>query len=155
MTTASHSHDFHVTHDHVRSASMGMGVVFLLLAILGFIPGITSQYGSMAFASGSEALMFGAFQVSILLNLVYLAVGAVGVWMSRSVSGARNFLIGSGALFLVMWLYGLIINLDSAANFLSFNASSNWLHLILGVVAIGLGVAFMARHRGGDTSTNA
>ncbi len=155
MTTASHAHDFHVTHDHVRSASMGMGVVFLLLAILGLIPGITSQYGSMAFASGSEALMFGAFQVSILLNLVYLAVGAVGVWMSRSVSGSRNFLIGSGALFLVMWLYGLIINLDSAANFLSFNAAGNWLHLILGVVAIGLGAAFMARHRGGDTSTDA
>ena len=148
MTTASHhAHDFHVTRDHVRSASMGMGVVFLLVGILGFIPGITTQYGSMAFASGSEAMLLGAFQVSMLLNLVYLAMGAAGVWMSRGVLSARNFLIGSGAVLLVMWLYGLIVG-TSAANVLSTNASTNWLNLILGVVAVGLGAAYAMRHRG-------
>ncbi|GAB3547177.1 DUF4383 domain-containing protein [Arthrobacter tumbae] len=148
MTTASHhAHDFHVTRDHVRSASMGMGVVFLLVGILGFIPGITTQYGSMAFAAGSEAMLLGAFQVSMLLNLVYLAMGAAGVWMSRGVLSARNFLIGSGAVLLVMWLYGLIVG-TSAANILSTNASTNWLNLILGVVAVGLGVAYAMRHRG-------
>ncbi|GAA2177395.1 DUF4383 domain-containing protein [Arthrobacter parietis] len=148
MTTASHhAHDFHVTRDHVRSASMGMGVVFLLVGILGFIPGITTQYGSMAFASGSEAMLLGAFQVSVLLNLLYLAMGAAGVWMSRGVLSARNFLLGSGAVLLVMWLYGLIVG-TSAANILSTNASTNWLNLILGVVAVGLGAAYAMRHRG-------
>ena len=148
MTTASHhAHDFHVTRDHVRSASMGMGVVFLLVGILGFIPGITTQYGSMAFASGSEAMLLGAFQVSVLLNLLYLAMGAAGVWMSRGVLSARNVLIGSGAVLLVMWLYGLIVG-TSAANILSTNASTNWLNLILGVVAVGLGAAYAMRHRG-------
>ena len=148
MTTASHhAHDFHVTRDHVRSASMGMGVVFLLVGILGFIPGITTQYGSMAFASGSEAMLLGAFQASVLLNLLYLAMGAAGVWMSRGVLSARNFLLGSGAVLLVMWLYGLIVG-TSAANILSTNASTNWLNLILGVVAVGLGAAYAMRHRG-------
>ena len=148
MTTASHhAHDFHVTRDHVRSAAMGMGVVFLLVGILGFIPGITTQYGSMAFASGSEAMLLGAFQVSVLLNLLYLAMGAAGVWMSRGVLSARNFLLGSGAVLLVMWLYGLIVG-TSAANILSTNASTNWLNLILGVVAVGLGAAYAMRHRG-------
>lgn len=148
MTTASHhAHDFHVTRDHVRSASMGMGVVFLLVGILGFIPGITTQYGSMAFASGSGAMLLGAFQVSVLLNLLYLAMGAAGVWMSRGVLSARNFLLGSGAVLLVMWLYGLIVG-TSAANILSTNASTNWLNLILGVVAVGLGAAYAMRHRG-------
>lgn len=150
MTTASHhAHDFHVTRDHVRSAAMGMGVVFLLVGILGLIPGITTQYGSMAFASGSEALLFGAFQVSVLLNLVYLAMGAAGIWLSRGAIGARNFLLGSGAVLLVMWLYGLIVG-NSVANVLSSNASTNWLNLILGIIAGGLGVAYAMRHRGGD-----
>lgn len=148
MTTASHhAHDFHVTRDHVRSASMGMGVVFLLMGILGLIPGITTQYDSMAFASGSEAMLLGAFQVSVLLNLVYLAMGAAGIWMSRGVLSARNFLIGSGVVLLVMWLYGLIVG-DSAANILATNASTNWLNLILGLIAVGLGVAYAMRHRG-------
>ncbi|MFJ6281175.1 MAG: DUF4383 domain-containing protein [Actinomycetes bacterium] len=148
MTTASHhAHDFHVTRDHVRSASMGMGVVFLLVGVLGLIPGITTQYDSMAFASGSEAMLLGAFQVSVLLSLVYLAMAAAGIWMSRGVNQARNFLIGSGVVLLVMWLYGLIVG-NSAANILSTNASTNWLNLILGVVAGGLGIAYMMRHRG-------
>jgi uncharacterized membrane-anchored protein len=148
MTTASHhAHDFHVTRDHVRSAAMGMGVVFLLMGVLGLIPGITTQYDSMAFASGSEAMLLGAFQVSVLLNLVYLAMGAAGIWMSRGVLSARNFLIGSGVVLLVMWLYGLIVG-ASAANILSTNASTNWLNLILGIIAVGLGAAYAMRHRG-------
>jgi hypothetical protein len=148
MTTASHhAHDFHVTRDHVRSAAMGMGVVFLLAGVLGLIPGITAQYDSMAFAAGSEAMLLGAFQVSILLNLVYLAMGAAGVWMSRGVLQARNFLIGSGVVLLVMWLYGLIVG-DSAANILSTNASTSWLNLILGIIAVGLGATYSMRHRG-------
>lgn len=149
MTTASHhAHDFHVTRDHVRSAAMGMGVVFLLVGILGLIPGITTQYDGMAFAAGSEAMLLGVFQVSVLLNLVYMAMGAVGVWMSRALLEARNFLIGSGLVLLVMWLYGIIVG-DSTANILSTNASTNWLNLILGIIAAGLGLAYMMRHREG------
>lgn len=148
MTTASHhAHDFHVTRDHVRTAAMGMGVVFLLLGILGMIPGITTQYDGMATASGSEAMLFGAFQVSVLLNLMYLIIGAAGIWMSRAVLEARNFLVGSGVFLLIMWLYGIIVG-DSAANVLSTNASTNSLNLILGIIAVGLGAAYAMRHRG-------
>ncbi|MHA7275298.1 DUF4383 domain-containing protein [Arthrobacter sp. HLT1-21] len=155
MTTASpHARDFHVTHELVRTGSMGIGVVLLLLGVLAFVPGLTTQYGSLAFASGSEALLFGVFQVSILLNLVYLIVGAAGVIMSRDSTGARNFLLGSGALFLVMWIYGVVIDLESTANFLSFNAAGNWMHLIIALIAGALAIAHIARHRGGGQSTN-
>ncbi|MBG6180830.1 DUF4383 domain-containing protein [Arthrobacter sp. CAN_A1] len=154
MTTASpHARDFHVTHDLVRTGSMGMGVVFLLLGVLAFVPGLTTQYGSLAFASGSEALLFGVFQVSILLNLVYLIVGAAGIIMSRDNTGARNFLLGSGALFLIMWIYGVVINLESTANFLSFNAAGNWMHLVLALIAGAVALMHIARHRGGSQST--
>jgi hypothetical protein len=78
---------------------------------------------------------------------VYLGMGAAGIWMSRGVQQARNFLIGSGVILLVMWLYGLIVG-DSAANILATNASTNWLNLILGLIAVGLGVAYAMRHRG-------
>jgi hypothetical protein len=153
MTTASHgASGWHLTREHVRNAAIGSGVVFLLLGVLGFIPGITAQYGDMAFAAGSGALLFGAFGTSILLNIVYLAVGVAGIGMSRSTMLSRDFLLGSGALFLLLWIYGLIIDLSSTANFLSFNAATNWLHLVLGLVTAGLGVAYMARHRGGDAT---
>jgi hypothetical protein len=41
----------------------------------------------------------------------------------------------------VLWLYGLIIDSDSAANFVPLNTADNWLHLLLGVGMVGLGVA--------------
>ncbi|WP_026819049.1 DUF4383 domain-containing protein [Arthrobacter castelli] len=150
MTTASHgASGWHLTREHVRNAAISGGVVFLLLGVLGFIPGITAQYGEMTFAAGSGALLFGAFGTSILLNIVYLAVGIAGIGMSRSTMLSRDFLLGSGALFLLLWIYGLVIDLTSTANFLSFSMGTNWLHLVLGLIAGGLGVAYMARHRGG------
>lgn len=153
MTTASHgASGWHLTREHVRNAAIGSGVVFLLLGVLGFIPGITSRYGDMAFAAGSGALLFGAFGTSILFNIVYLAVGIAGIGMSRNTMLSRDFLLGSGALFLLLWIYGLVIDLSSAANFLSFNTGTVWLNFVLGLVFGGLGVAYLARHRGGDAS---
>ncbi|AUI51296.1 protein of unknown function [Arthrobacter crystallopoietes] len=154
MTTASPSaHHAHVSRGNVRNAAMGSGIVLIVLGVLGFIPGITMAYDQLAFAAGSEAMLFNAFQISMLLNIVYIVVGAAGWAMSRTATGAKDFLLGAGALYLAMWIYGLIINLESAANFLSFNMATNWLHFIVGVVLAGLGVAYMVRHRG-DTRMN-
>lgn len=147
MTTASH----HMPHafaerGHVRNASLIMGVIFLLIGVLAFIPGITTNYSSMAFAQGSEAMLFGVFQVSMLMNIVYLATGVVGWLMSRTAPMARDFLVGAGAVYLLLWIYGLIINLETNANFLSFNTATNWMHFAIGAVTAGLGVAYMVRH---------
>jgi Domain of unknown function (DUF4383) len=38
-------------------------------------------------------------------------------------------------------LYGLLIDHDSSANFIPVNAADNWLHLVLGVGMVALGLA--------------
>ena len=149
MTTASpHAHHAHVSRGTVRNAAMTSGIVLLVIGVLGFIPGITMEYGEMAFASGSGAMLINAFQVSMLLNIVYLVVGVVGYIMSRTTSGARDFLMGAGILYLAMWLYGLIVGPgESAANFLSTNAATTWLNFVFGAVMLALAIAYMVRHR--------
>ncbi len=118
-----------------------VGLVFLLVGILGFIPGLTTNYDQMRFAGHeSEARLLGIFQVSILHNLVHLGFGVVGLAMARTVSLARAFLIGGGVIYLVLWLYGLVIDLASAANFVPVNVADNWLHFALGGAMIALGV---------------
>jgi hypothetical protein len=124
----------------VRTAALAVAAVFLLVGVLGFIPGITSDYNTMAFAGHeSEAKLLGVFQVSILHNIVHLLFGAAGLALARTVSGARNYLIGGGAIYLVLWLYGLVIDHESAANFIPVNSADNWLHLLLGLGMIALG----------------
>ncbi len=126
----------------VQKAAVAVGAVFLLVGILGFIPGITTNYDTMTFAGHeSGALLLGVFNVSILHNIVHLAFGVAGLLMARTFSGARLYLIGGGVIYLMLWLYGLLIDPHSAANFVPVNNADDWLHLALGVGMILLGVA--------------
>ena len=134
----------------VQLAALIFGIVFLLVGVLGFIPGITTNYDQLAAAGHhSEAMLMGVFQVSILHNIVHLLYGIAGLVLSRSTPAARNYLIWGGVVYLVIWLYGLFIDQQSAANFVPLNSADNWLHLFLGVVMIALGLLLV---RGRNTS---
>ncbi|GGX66784.1 DUF4383 domain-containing protein [Streptomyces minutiscleroticus] len=136
------THATRTSRTPVQQAALVVGAVFLLVGILGFIPGITTHYDTMQFAAHhSEAKLLGIFQVSILHNLVHLAFGVAGLALSRTASQATMYLFAGGAVYLVLWLYGLIIDHDSAANFVPLNTADNWLHLVLGLGMIGLAAA--------------
>ena len=125
----------------VRRAAATVGVIFLVVGVLGFIPGITSNFGDLYFAGHeSDAKLFGLFQVSVLHNIVHLLFGVAGLALSRTVSGARTFLVGGGAIYLVLWLYGVVVDHSSGANFIPVNGADNWLHLFLGIGMIALGL---------------
>jgi len=129
------------TRHPLQTAAAVVGVVFLLVGVLGFIPGLTTNYDQLGVAGHqSGALLLGLFQVSVLHNLVHLAFGAVGIAMARSVSGARNYLIWGGVVYAVLWVYGLLVGHGSPANFVPLNTADNWLHLLLALGMIGLGV---------------
>jgi arginine exporter protein ArgO len=137
----------------LQRAAQAMGVVFLLVGILGFIPGITSNYNTMMFAGHeSQAMLLGIFQVSILHNIVHLLFGVAGLAMAKTASGARNYLLGGGIIYAILWIYGLVIGQDSAANFVPVNSADNWLHLFLAVAMIALALA-LSRKR--DTARRA
>ncbi|MCA4135573.1 DUF4383 domain-containing protein [Arthrobacter sp. M4] len=151
MTTAApHARGVHFGRRDVQNIGMGVGILMLLVGVLGFIPGITLQYGDLKFLGpDSHAMFLSLFQVSMLLNIVQLVIGAVGWTMSRSGIGARNFLWGFGALYIVLGIYGLSVGVGSAANFLSLNALDNWTFMVLGVLMIAAGWMF-SRHLADD-----
>ncbi|WP_410811409.1 DUF4383 domain-containing protein [Micromonospora sp. 067-2] len=128
----------------VQSVALAVAAVFLLIGILGYIPGITTDYGGLRFAGHhSDAKLLGLFQVSILHNAVHLLFGLVGLVLARSVAGSRLFLAGGGAAYLALWLYGLAIEAvdpESGANILPINTNDNWLHLALGFGMLALGL---------------
>ena len=126
----------------VQTAALLVGVVFLLVGILGFIPGITSHYSDLKFAGhNSDAKLLGIFDTSILHNIVHLLFGVAGIAMSRSWEGARSFLIGGGAIYLVLFVYGAIFHGESGSNWIPVNWADNILHLALGAGMVVLGFA--------------
>jgi hypothetical protein len=120
----------------VQSVAALVGVVFLLVGVLGFIPGITTHYNDLSFAGhDSGAKLLGVFQVSILHNLVHLLFGIVGLVLAKTAAGARNFLIGGGVVYLALWVLGLV----GAGSWIPANTADNWLHFALGVGMLALG----------------
>lgn len=126
----------------VQTLAFLVGVVFLLVGVLGFIPGLTTNYGDLSFAGhDSGAKLLGLFQVSILHNIVHALFGVAGIALARTLSSARLFLIGGGVIYLVLFAYGLLVDKASDANFVPVNNADNILHLGLGIGMIVLGLA--------------
>ncbi len=123
----------------VQNVTRLVGIVFLLVGIAGFIPGITTNlYDGLEFAGNDgNAELLGIFKVSVLHNLVHGLFGIAGLALAKTASGARTFLIGGGAIYVVLWLLGLL----GGADWIPSNSADDWLHLLLGIGMIGLGVA--------------
>jgi hypothetical protein len=126
----------------LQVVALASGALFLVVGVLGFVPGITTDYSELAFAGHeSDALLLGIFQVSILHNIVHLLFGVAGILAARTVRDSRAFLIGGGVVYLLLTVYGVAIDRASDANFVPINTADNWLHLVLAIGMIGAGVA--------------
>jgi hypothetical protein len=131
----------------VQTVARLAGIVFLLVGIAGFIPGITTNlYDGLEFAGDDgTAELLGLFEVSVLHNIAHALFG-VGIFMAATPSGARSFLLGAGALYVVLFLLGIVGGLD----WLPANDADDWLHLVL---AIGLLAAGFLLSRDRDRAT--
>ena len=138
------------TDDRLQTAAKLVGLTFLAVGVLGFVPGVTSNYSDMSFAGNeSDAKLLGIFEVSVLHNIVHLLFGVLGIVAAKAWSWAKTYLIVGGLTYLALWLYGMVIDKTSDANFVPVNSADDWLHFVLGVGMIGLGVALSR-----DTTTS-
>lgn len=155
MSTSSQSGTrAHDRQTDVQKAAKLVGIVFLAVGVLGFIPGITTNYDAMEFAGHqSEAKLLGLFQVSILHNIVHLLFGAAGLVLSKTINGAKKYLLVGGIIYLVLFVYGLAVSQNSDANFVPLNTADDLLHLVLGLGMIALAV-LLTRRPGLDRATD-
>lgn len=130
----------------VQTVARLVGIVFLLVGIAGFIPGITTNlYDGLEFAGDDgNAELLGLFEVSVLHNLVHALFG-IGILMAATAEGARTFLLGSGAIYVVLFVLGIL----GGGDWVPINDADNWLHLALGVGLLALG---LITTRGRDTT---
>ncbi len=126
----------------------GTGLLFLVVGIGGFIPGVTSRYDELAFAGpDSGARLVGLLQVSGLQNIVHLLL-AVGLIAAARAAWSRTYLLGGGVALLAIGLFGAMTDRESDGNILAVNAADNVLHLGLALAMIGLGLLGVRLSRG-------
>lgn len=116
-----------------RTFAIVIGLLFLVMGILGFVPGVTMD---------SEYL-FGIFAVDAVHNLVYMLVGALGVaayYWDRS----KLYCQVLGVFMLLIGIMGFIPALvfgEKLLGIIAVNLANNILHLVVGAVAAYLGFA--------------
>jgi hypothetical protein len=111
------------------------GVVYLLVGLVGFA---VTGFGDFAGTNTGDKLV--VFEINPLHNIVHLAIGALLLFASRTVSTAKGANSLVGAVYLLVGIVGLFI-LDSGANILSLNGADNVLHLASAILLLGVGIS--------------
>jgi hypothetical protein len=115
------------------------GLVFVLVGILGFIPGITEDAPGSFAGEDSEGSLLGVFQTSVLHNLAHLAFG-IGILAARRHATALTYLLVAGVAYAGLFLVGIL----GAMDWLPADDTDDWLHL--GLAAALLGSWFVAKN---------
>lgn len=118
------------------------GIVFLLIGIFGFIPGMVATPG----AGGPEVIvgagygyLLSTFPVNVLHNLVHLAVGAWGIWSYPSYIRSRNYSRGLAIFYGVLAVMGLLPVLNTTFGLIPIFGSDVWLHALTALIAAYFG----------------
>jgi hypothetical protein len=117
----------------VQRLAQIFGVVFLLVAIIGFVASGSSMESDPEMA----AKMLGLFPVNLVHNGVHLGFGIWGLLASRSFEGARNYGIIGGVLYLILAVLGYLI--PDGMGLVPLGGNDIWLHALLGVALLGAG----------------
>ena len=111
-----------------------VGGILVVAGIIGFF--YSSSFGS----PGDVDSVFGILNVNGWHNLVHIATGGLGLLAAGY--AARQYALGLGAVYIVIAIWGFIIGSgDNILGFIPVNTEDNFLHLILGVLGVGAGVA--------------
>jgi hypothetical protein len=115
-----------------QKLSLLFGVVFVLVGILGFIPGITEDAPGSFAGENSEGSLLGVFQTSVLHNLAHLAFG-IGILAARRHATALTYLLVGGIAYAALFLIGIL----GAMDWLPADDTDDWLHLALAAALLG------------------
>jgi Domain of unknown function (DUF4383) len=121
------------------------GIVFLLVGIAGFIPGLVTPLEadpSLAITTSSGHL-FGLFPVNLLHNLVHVAFGIGGLVGYRNFPSARLYAQVVAIAYAVLTVMGLIPGLKTLFGLVPLYGHDVWLHALLAIIAAYFG--FVAR----------
>ena len=116
----------------LKRVALIFGVVFILVAILGFMQtGMSNMESDPALAPK----ILGLFPVNVLHNFVHLAFGLWGLTAARSHAGAANYARIGGGIYLL--LAGLGFVSPSMFGMVPIGGNDIWLHMVLAVGLLG------------------
>lgn len=90
-----------------RLVALVSGAVFVLVGILGFIPGISPMADMVQGMEVADAAVLGLVPVNVVANIVHVVLGAALLYASMSTSTAILVLRAFGVAYFLLGLIGL------------------------------------------------
>jgi len=128
---------------HVRYFALAYGIVFLLVGLAGFVPGLVAppQETADVAADAGFGRLFNLFPINVLHNVVHLAFGIWGLVAYRTFSAARLYARGVAVIYAVLAVMGVIPMLNTTFGLIPLYGHDIWLHALLAAVAAYFGWA--------------
>lgn len=116
------------------------GIVFLLVGVGGFIPGLTQPHDhpGLAVEAGS-GMELGLFPVNVLHNLVHILFGVWGLVAARTFGAARTYARVVAIAYALLTVMGLIPATNTTFGLVPIYGHDIWLHALLAGVAAYFG----------------
>ncbi len=141
--SAGHTGASSLTSSLNRLVALVFGIIYLLVAVLGFI-----VVGGGSFISRTGPELLGVFQINHLHNIVHLLVGGLLTAAAlKGVAAARSANIAVGAVYLLVGILGFLIQ-RTGLNILALNTPDHFLHLASAAVLLGVGLTQDKAHAG-------
>ena len=116
----------------LKTLAKVFGWIFLLIGVLGFIPGVTNDQG----------LLLNIFHVNALHNIVHLLSGAVALYAaSVGTKAAKTYFQVFGVVYLLVTVLGFYYGSKDILGLIANNTADNFLHVVIAVIALYAGFA--------------
>lgn len=126
--------------------ALAVGVIYTVIGVVGFFVTGLDDF------AGHEGHSLLGFEVNPMHNVVHLLVGVVGLALSARLNTARIFgwllFVAYGAVF----IYGLVVDKNSDANFLALNGADDVLHVVSALAGLLIALLPVRRADALDTS---
>lgn len=124
----------------LKKAALVWGIIFLIVGLAGFIPGLTSTDNM-----GMKVLL-GLFMVNGVHNAVHLLTGAASVVASKSEKWSRLYFQLFGVVYALVTVLGFIVGSGHyVLGIIPVNTADNFLHLAITLVTLYLGFGYRAK----------
>jgi len=113
----------------LKTVALIFGIVFLLVGVLGFVPGITTNQ-----------MLLGIFHVNAVHNVVHLLSGAIALMTGlTSTAAARTYFRVFGMVYALVAILGFFTGNGLLLGLISNNMADTWLHVVIALVSLALG----------------
>ncbi len=125
----------------VRTFALIFGIIYLVVGVMGFIPGLVQPAPVAPDLEVSEGFgrLLALFPINFLHNIVHLAIGLWGVRSYRSESGAILFSRSIAILYGVLAILGLIPVTNTLFGLVPIYSHDVWLHALSALIAAYFG----------------